>query len=165
MNTKEKLEMAWKYLALILVAGLGFKLIDSHHNSMVPPFSLSNHDKNGFVFIGDNDGDIAKFGSTKKMDVKVEKEIVDGDTIMNVTVNGKSVDASKFEETDNEMKWISEDGEVHVLKMIHDGKYQGGSGNMEIIIDSDEDKLHENGDKIMIRKKIKDIKKRKQMKK
>ena len=77
MNTKEKLEMAWKYLALILVAGLGFKLIDSHHNSMVPPFSLSNHDKNGFVFIGDNDGDIAKFGSTKKMDVKVEKEIVD----------------------------------------------------------------------------------------
>ncbi|MBT6952855.1 MAG: hypothetical protein HN990_00030, partial [Flavobacteriaceae bacterium] len=66
MNTKEKLEMAWKYLALILVAGLGFKLIDSHHNSMVPPFSLSNHDKNGFVFIGDHDGDIAKFGSAKK---------------------------------------------------------------------------------------------------
>ena len=165
MNTKEKLEMAWKYLALILVAGLGFKLIDSHHNSMVPPFSLSNHDKNGFVFIGDHDGDIAKFGSTKKMDVKVEKEIVDGDTIMNVTVNGKPVDASKFEETDNEMKWTSEDGEVHVMKMIHDGKYQEGSGNMEIIIDSDEDKLHKNGDKIMIRKKIKDIKKRKQKKK
>ena len=165
MNTKEKLEMAWKYLALILVAGLGFKLIDSHYNSMVPPFSLSNHDKNGFVFIGDHDGDIAKFGSTKKMDVKVEKEIVDGDTIMNVTVNGKPVDASKFEETDNEMKWTSEDGEVHVMKMIHDGKYQGGSGNMEIIIDSDEDKLHENGDKIMIRKKIKDMKKIKQKKK
>ena len=157
--------MAWKYLALILVAGLGFKLIDSHHNSMVPPFSLSNHDKNGFVFIGDHDGDIAKFGSTKKMDVKVEKEIVDGDTIMNVTVNGKPVDASKFEEADNEMKWTSEDGEVHVMKMIHDGKYQGGSGNMEIIIDSDEDKLHENGDKIMIRKKIKDMKKIKQKKK
>jgi len=165
MNTKEKLEMAWKYLALILVAGLGFKLIDSHHNSMVPPFSLSNHDKNGFVFIGDNDGDIAKFGSTKKMDVKVEKEIVDGDTIMNVTVNGKPVDASKFKETNNEMKWTSEDGEVHIMKMIHDGKYQGGSGNIEIIIDSDEDKLHENGDKIMIRKKIKDMKKIKQKKK
>ena len=115
MNTKEKLEMTWKYLALILVAGLGFKLIDSHHNSMVPPFSLSNHDKNGFVFIGDNDGDIAKFGSTKKMDVKVEKEIVDGDTIMNVTVNGKTVDASKFQETDNEMKWTSDNGEEHII--------------------------------------------------
>ena len=160
MKTKEKLEMAWKYLALILVAGLGFKLIDSHHNSMVPPFSLSNHDKNGFVFIGDHDGDIAKFGSAKKMDVNVKKEIVNGDTIMNVTVNGKPVDASKFKETNNEMKWTSEDGEVHIMKMIHDGKYQGGSGNIEIIIDSDEDNLHENGDKKVIRKQIRKRKKK-----
>ena len=165
MNTKEKLEMAWKYMALILVAGLGFKLIDSHHNSMVPPFSFRNHDKNGYVFIGDHDEDFAKFGSAKKMDVNVKKEIIDGDTIMNVTVNGKPVDASKFEETNNEMKWTSEDGEVHVMKMIHDGKYQGGSGNMEIIIDTDEDNLHENGDKKMIRKKIINMKKIKQKKK
>ena len=160
MNTKEKLEMAWKYLALILVAGLGFKLLDSHHNSMEPRFSFRNHDKNGYVFIGDNDGDFAKFGSTKKMDVNVKKEIVDGDTIMNVTVNGKPVDASKFKETNNEMKWTSEDGEVHIMKMIHDGKYQGGSGNIEIIIDSDEDNLHENGDKKVIRKQIRKRKKK-----
>ncbi len=99
MKTKEKLEMAWKYLALILVAGLGFKLLDSNHNSIVPPFSFKNHDKNGFVFISDHDGDFAKFDSAKKMDVTVEKEVVDGDTVMNVTVNGKPVDASKFDET------------------------------------------------------------------
>ena len=160
MNTKEKLEMAWKYMALILVAGLGFKLIDSHHNSMAPPFSFRNHDKNGYVFIGDHDGDFAKFGSTKKMDVKVEKEVVDGDTLVNVTVNGKPVDASIFEENDNEMKWTSEDGEVHVMKMIHDGKYQGGSGNMEIIIEENDHDLHENRDKKVIRKKIKKRKKR-----
>ena len=160
MNTKEKLEMAWKYLALILVAGLGFKLLNSNHTSIASPFSLRNHDKNGYVFIGDHDEDFAKFGSTKKMDVNVKKEIVDGDTIMNVTVNGKPVDASKFEETNNEMKWTSEDGEIHIMKMIHDGKYQGGSGNMEIIIDSDEDNLHENRDKKVIRKKIKKRKKR-----
>ena len=165
MNTKEKLEMAWKYLALILVAGLGFKLLNSNHTSIASPFSLRNHDKNGYVFIGNHDEDFAKFGSAKKMDVNVKKEIVNGDTIMNVTVNGKPVDASKFEETDNEMKWTSEDGEVHVIKMIHDGKYQGGSGNMEIIIDTDEDNLHENGDKKMIRKKIINMKKIKQKKK
>ena len=159
MNTKEKLEMAWKYLALILVAGLGFKLLDSHHNSMAPSFSFRNHDKNGFVFIGDHDGDFAKFGSAKKMDVKVEKEVVDGDTVVNVTVNGKPVDASKFDETNNEMKWISEDGEVHIIKRIHGGKNQGGFGNMEFIIEGNEDDLHENGDKKMIRKKIKRKKK------
>ena len=165
MKTKEKLDMAWKYLALILVAGLGFKLLDSHHNSIVPPFSFKNHDKNGFVFIGDHDGDFAKFGSAKKMDVKVEKEVVDGDTVVNVTVNGKPVDASKFDETNNEMKWTSEDGEVHIIKRIHGGKNQGGSGNMEFIIEGNEDDLHENGDKKMIRKKIINMKKIKRKKK
>ena len=168
MNTKEKLEMAWKYLALILVVGLGFKLLDSHHNSMAPPFSFRNHEKNGFVFIGDHDGDFTKFGSEKKMDVKVEKVVVDGDTVVNVTVNGKPVDASKFDETNNEMKWTSEDGEVHIIKKIHGGKNQSGSENMEFIIDLDDRELHEiheNGDKIMIRKKIKDMKKIKRKKK
>jgi hypothetical protein len=159
MKTKEKLEMAWKYLALILVAGLGFKFLDSNHNSIVPPFSFKNHDKNGFVFISDHDGDFAKFDSAKKMDVTVEKEVVDGDTVMNVTVNGKPVDASKFDESNNELKWSSEDGDVRVVKRIHVGKDQSGSGNMEFIIDSDENELHENGDKIMIRKKIKRKKK------
>jgi len=165
MNTKEKLEMAWKYLALILVAGLGFKLLDSHHNSMTPSFSFRNHDKNGFVFIGDHDGDFTKFGSAKEMDVKVEKVVVDGDTVVNVTVNGKPVDASKFDETNNEMKWISEDGEVHIIKRIHGGKNQGGSGNMEFIIEGNEDDLHENGDKKMIHKKIINMKKIKRKKK
>ena len=162
MNTKEKLGMVWKYLALILVAGLGFKLLDSHHNYIASPFSFRNHDKNGVVFNGDYDRDFAKFGSAKKMDVRVEKEVVDGDTVMNVTVNGKPVDASKFDETNNEMKWTSEDSDVHVVKSIHVGKNKSGSENMEFIIDSDERKLHEiheNGDKIMIRKKIKRKKK------
>ena len=165
MNTKEKLEMAWKYLALILVVGLGFKLLDSHHNSMASSFSFRNHDKNGFVFIGDHDGDFTKFGSEKKMDVKVEKVVVDGDTVVNVTVNGKPVDASKFDETNNEMKWISEDGEVHIIKRIHGGKNQGGFGNMEFFIEGNEDDLHENGDKKMIRKKIINMKKIKRKKK
>ena len=141
------------------MAGLGFKLLDSNHNSIVPPFSFKNHDKNGFVFISDHDGDFAKFDSAKKMDVTVEKEVVDGDTVMNVTVNGKPVDASKFDESNNELKWSSEDGDVRVVKRIHVGKDQSGSGNMEFIIDSDENELHENGDKIMIRKKTKRKKK------
>jgi hypothetical protein len=66
------------------------------------------------------------------------------------------------------MKWTSEDGDVHVVKRIHVGKNQSGSENMEFIIDSDDRKyreLHENGDKIMIRKKIKDMKKIKKKKK
>ena len=134
MNTKEKLEMVWKYLALILIAILGFTWIESNH-------FIGGPKKGEFVFIDDDD-DFAKFGSAKKMDVNVKKEIVNGDTIMNVTVNGKPVDASKFDETNNEMKWTSEDGEIHIMKMRHDDE-------------------RANGDKKMIRKKIKDMKKRK----
>ena len=134
MNTKEKLEIAWKYLALILIAILGFTWIESNH-------FIGGPKKGEFVFIDDDD-DFAKFGSAKKMDVNVKKEIVNGDTIMNVTVNGKPVDASKFDETNNEMKWTSENGEIHIIKMRHDDE-------------------RENGDKKMIRKKNKDMKKRK----
>jgi len=134
MNTKEKLEIAWKYLALILITILGFTWIESNH-------FIGGPKKGEFVFIDDDD-DFAKFGSAKKMDVNVKKEIVNGDTIMNVTVNGKPVDASKFDETNNEMKWTSEDGEIHIMKMRHDDE-------------------RANGDKKMIRKKIKDMKKRK----
>jgi|TARA_B110000263_G_scaffold180835_1_gene158405 hypothetical protein len=122
MNTKEKLEIAWKYLALILVAGLGFKLLDSKHNYIAPPFSSGNHDENGFLFFEDHGGDFDKLGFENRMDVKVEKEVVDGDTVMNITVNGKPVDASKFDENNNEMKWTSKDGEVHILKKIHGEK-------------------------------------------
>ena len=134
MDTKEKLEIAWKYLALILIAILGFTWIESNH-------FIGGPKKGEFVFIDDDD-DFAKFGSAKKMDVNVKKEIVNGDTIMNVTVNGKPVDASKFDETNNEMKWTSENGEIHIIKMRHDDE-------------------RENGDKKMIRKKNKDMKKRK----
>ncbi|HIF52667.1 MAG TPA: hypothetical protein EYQ87_01465 [Candidatus Nitrosopelagicus sp.] len=61
------------------------------------------------------------------------------------------------------MKWTSEDGEVHIIKRIHGGKNQGGSGNMEFIIEGNEDDLHENGDKI--KKKIINMKKIKRKKK
>ena len=47
-----------------------------------------------------------------KIDVRIEKEIINGDTIMSVKINGEPVDASKFEEIDGKIKWISEDGEV-----------------------------------------------------
>ena len=46
------------------------------------------------------------------IDVRVEKEIINGDTIMSVIINGASVDVSKLEEIDGKIKWISEDGEV-----------------------------------------------------
>jgi hypothetical protein len=136
MNTKEKLEMVWKYLALILIAILGFTWIESNH-------FIGGPKKGEFVFIGDENYDFHG-NELKKMNVDVQKEVVNGDTTMRVTVNGKPMDVSEFKEMNGEMKWTSEDGEIHIMKMRHDDEYE--------LHEEDE---HENGDKIMIRKKIK----------
>ena len=61
------------------------------------------HGKHGMSFHKDYDNNI---------DVRVEKEIINGDTIMSVIINGVPVDVSKFEKIDGILKWVSEDGEV-----------------------------------------------------
>ena len=152
MDTKEKLEIAWKYLALILIAILGFTWIDSNN-------FIGGPKKGEFVFIGDENYD-SHGNKLKQMNVDVQKEVVNGDTTMRVTVNGKPMDVSEFKEMNGEMKWTSEEGEIHVIKMIHNGENHGGSGNMEIIIEENDHNVHENGDKKVIRKKIKKRKKR-----
>ena len=134
MDTKEKLEIAWKYLALILITILGFTWIESNH-------FIGGPKKGEFVFIGDENYDFHG-NELKKMNVDVRKEVVNGDTTMRVTVNGKPMDVSEFKEMNGEMKWTSEDGEIHIMKMRHDDE-------------------RANGDKKMIRKKIKDMKKQK----
>ena len=125
MTTKEKLDMLWKYLALAVVAA-GLILFSNMH--------LEDDDEH--IFIGAHDGDHTSASFGKTMDVRVEKEVTDGDTILNVTVNGKTVDASNFEETGEGIKWVTEEGEVHVITTGH-GKFEGGFGEMEIWIDED----------------------------
>ena len=106
MNTKEKLELLWKYLLLLILAITLFRFSEkSHFKIMEKHF---DHGKHGMFFHGDND---------HKMDVRVEKEIVNGDTVMTITINGEPVNALEFEEADGKMKWISNDGEVIVINL------------------------------------------------
>ena len=122
MNTKEKLEMVWKYLALILIAILGFTWIENNH-------FIGGPKKGEFVFIGDENYDFHG-NELKKMNVDVQKEVVNGDTTMRVTVNGKPMDVSEFKEMNGEMKWTSEDGEIHIMKMRHDDERANGDKKM-----------------------------------
>ena len=68
----------------------------------------------------------------REIDVRVKKEIVNGDTVMNITINGKPVDVSMFEETNGKMKEVSEDGEVIVIK-IDDDEDDKGKKDIRII--------------------------------
>ena len=106
MNTKEKLELLWKYLALIVVAALGFTYMETAHFTGGP--------KNGeFIFIGDEDYDF--HGNKNSLDVNVEKEIVNGDTLMKVTVNGEEIDSDSYASNNGRLEWKSKDGKMMVI--------------------------------------------------
>ena len=139
MTIKEKLDMLWKYLALGVVAA-GLILFSEMH--------LKEDDE--YIFIGANEGYHTSDAFGKTMDVRVEKEVIDGDTTLNVTVNGKPLDVSKFEETGEGIKWVSEDGEVHIITTGH-GKFEGGSRKMEMWIDEDNED-EKNQKKVTIKK-------------
>ena len=127
MTIKEKLDMLWKYLALAVVAS-GLLLFNNIY--------LEEEDDDEHIIMGTHDRDNTAVTFGKTMDVKVQKEVTDGDTTLNVTVNGKPVDPSSFEETGEGIKWVSEDGAFHVITMGH-GKFESGSGEMEMWIDED----------------------------
>ena len=121
MNKKEKLELLWKYLLLLVLAVGLFRFSGKPHSKMMGKhFDLGKHEMS---FYGDDD---------REIDVRVEKEIVNGDTVMNITINGKPVDVSMFEETNGKMKWVSEDGEVIVIK-IDDDEDDKGKKDIRII--------------------------------
>ena len=89
MKTKEKLELLWKYLLLLVLA--------------IGVFRFTSNDY--------NDHDVMLFGDEDlAMDIEVEKNIINGDTVMTVMVNGKEVDADEFKMEGETMKWRPKDG-------------------------------------------------------
>ncbi|RTZ96976.1 MAG: hypothetical protein DSY36_00095 [Candidatus Neomarinimicrobiota bacterium] len=90
MKTKDKLELLWKYLLLLVLAIGVFRFTADDYDD--------NHD---VILFGDED---------LAMDVEVEKNIVNGDTVMSVRVNGKEVDADEFKMEGETMQWKSKEG-------------------------------------------------------
>ena len=107
MSTKEKLDLLWKYLALIVIAILGLRFTENINSEYI-----SNNDD--IVVFGDN----VPILDENNLNVEVKKEIVDGDTVMNVIVNGKELDSLEFNQSFNDMvSWKSKDGKKRILKM------------------------------------------------
>ena len=126
MNTKEKLELLWKYLLLLVIAVCLFRFSGKPHFKMMEKHF--NHGKHEMSFYGDDDHEI---------DVWVDQEIVDGDTIMKVIVNGEEVDAEEYDIKGGSFEWRSKDGKIIVID-----------------IDDDHNKNHKEKDVRIIRKKI-----------
>ena len=107
MSTKEKLDLLWKYLALIVIAILGLRFTENTNSEYI-----SNNDE--IVVFGDNVPTL----NDNNLNVEVKKEIIDGDTVMNVMVNGKELDSFEFNQSfDDVVSWKSKDGKKRILKM------------------------------------------------
>ena len=107
MSTKEKLDLLWKYLALIVIAILGLRFTENLNSEYI-----SNNDD--IVVFGDNVPTL----NDNNLNVEVKKEIIDGDTVMNVMVNGKELDSLEFNQSfDDVVSWKSKDGKKRILKM------------------------------------------------
>ena len=107
MSTKEKLDLLWKYLALIVIAILGLRFTENTNSEYI-----SNNDD--IVVFGDNVPTL----NDNNLNVEVKKEIIDGDTVMNVMVNGKELDSLDFNQSfDDVVSWKSKDGKKRILKM------------------------------------------------
>ena len=122
MTTKEKLDLLWKYL-LLMVLVYGFAQLGNSHS--IRKFDHKfNHgsDKAVTMWMSDDNCDM------EKMDINVEIEkMVGGDSTMVVTINGKEVDPKDFD-----MKVLGDgETEVFVKKMMGSGK--SGTQTVKII--------------------------------
>ena len=125
MSTKEKLDLLWKYLALIVIAILGLRFTENTNSEYI-----SNNDD--IVVFGDNIPTL----NDNNLNVEVKKEIIDGDTVMNVMVNGKELDSLEFNQSfDDVVSWKSKDGKKRILKMKKTIRINDTDVNLETDID------------------------------
>ena len=117
MNTKEKLELLWKFLFLLVVAIGVIRFTNGPHSAK---FHFGHEGNHEMLFVGDDD---------HEMDVKVEKEIVDGDTLVKMWINGEEVDAEEHDMKDGSFKWKSKDGNVMIIDI--DDDHQDGTHKKE----------------------------------
>ena len=125
MQTKEKLELGWKYLSTVLLFVLGVMFIRSADNNSMKSLSLNK--KDDMVFIMDKKVN----PNVDELDVKVQKEVVNGDTVMNVTVNGEEINSESFLEDDNKISWTDENGDKKIIMIKMDASQKEGSMKKE----------------------------------
>ena len=125
MQTKEKLELGWKYLSTILLFVLGVMFIRSDNGKSLKAISMHKLDNGVFMM------DKMINSNPDELDVKVLKEVINGDTVMNVTVNGEEINSESFLEDDNKISWTDENGDKKIIMIKMDESQKDGSMKKE----------------------------------
>ncbi|MCH8328349.1 MAG: hypothetical protein IID15_07500 [Candidatus Marinimicrobia bacterium] len=134
MNLGEKLNLLWKYLLLLILAWGVYSYTQNRQHS------FGGHGKmqgmHGMNMMGDH-GNMTSHGGGDMTRVLIKKEIVDGDTIMTVIVNGEEIEVEKMLMEDGQHVFITKDGKTIKLgggkgermQMRHRKKMKDGSDN------------------------------------
>ena len=125
MKTKEKLELGWKYLSTILLFVLGVMFIRSDNGKSLKAISMHKLDNGVFMM------DKMINSNPDELDVKVLKEVINGDTVMNVRVNGEEINSESFLEDDNKISWTDENGDKKIIMIKMDASQKDGSMKKE----------------------------------
>ena len=120
MQTKEKLELGWKYLSTILLFVLGVMFIRSDNGKSLKAISMHKLDNGVFMM------DKMINSNPDELDVKVLKEVINGDTVMNVTVNGEEINSESLLEDDNKISWTDENGDKKIIMIKMDASQKDG---------------------------------------
>ncbi|NQV15754.1 hypothetical protein HQ531_09890 [bacterium] len=116
MTTKEKLDLLWKYLLLIVLV-YGFANIGRSHAQRVHMNDCDRSSHHGMMGYGSDDCDF------EDMDINVDVEnLIDGDSTLIITINGETMDIKDFE---------TKHGNVFMKKMKGHGR--GAEKRIKII--------------------------------
>jgi len=119
MNLKEKFDIAFKFTALAVFALLVSRALDHrphgefHFRGDMSKKIAMGKDQMMIFEMDDN-------SESKKIDVQIRKEIIDGEEKVKITVNGKEMSEEEFakfkDENHNIMKWKTEDEKQIIMK-------------------------------------------------
>jgi hypothetical protein len=126
MTLKEKLEIAFKFSALAVFLCLGSSALDHREDCQMRHFGAGMPHMSGAegMFIMEMDD----MDHSKKMDVRIEKEIIDGEEKVKITVNGKEMSEEEFakikDENHNIMKWKTCNNPKKIIEKKMHKKYK-----------------------------------------
>ena len=120
MTQKETLDIIFKFSALLVLAFLFNKSIENRPLAQFEgSFPLQGEKMIVMEGLGKVDLDeIIDLEDQEQMDVRIEKEIIDGEEKMKVTVNGKELSADEYKSfrLKNKSSWTPQKGKKMMMK-------------------------------------------------
>ena len=113
MTTKEKLDLLWKYLLLVVLV-FGFYQLGNSRKSSCYGHGMGMKYHKGFSWTSDHRG---AMDGMENVEVRIEK-MDNGDSTMVVTINGEEVDPATFDMSTMD----GMDGHVFIKKIDKGGK-------------------------------------------